>query len=86
MRARGHGDKADGGGQDPHHWHRRRGWLRRTGVGDLKGLMFLGLFADLQPRFAKQYADLGTAITNAVHEFCREVREGTFPSEEHEFR
>ncbi len=46
----------------------------------------LGLFADLQPRFAKQYADLGTAITNAVQEFCREVREGTFPAEEHEFR
>jgi 3-methyl-2-oxobutanoate hydroxymethyltransferase len=46
----------------------------------------LGLFADLQPRFVKQYADLGTAITRAVQEYCREVREGEFPAKEHEFR
>jgi len=46
----------------------------------------LGLFADLQPRFVKQYADLGAAITNAVQAYCREVREGVFPATEHEFR
>jgi 3-methyl-2-oxobutanoate hydroxymethyltransferase len=46
----------------------------------------LGLFADLQPRFVKQYADLGAAITNAVQAYCREVREGVFPGREHEFR
>jgi 3-methyl-2-oxobutanoate hydroxymethyltransferase len=46
----------------------------------------LGLFADLQPRFVKQYADLGAAITKAVQEYCQEVREGLFPGREHEFR
>jgi 3-methyl-2-oxobutanoate hydroxymethyltransferase len=46
----------------------------------------LGLFSDLRPRFAKQYADLGEAIIRAVGEYCREVREGEFPAKEHEFR
>ncbi len=46
----------------------------------------LGLFNDLRPRFVKQYADLGNDITHAVETYCREVREGQFPSAEHEFR
>jgi 3-methyl-2-oxobutanoate hydroxymethyltransferase len=46
----------------------------------------LGLFGDLRPRFVKQYADLGSAITKAVASYCQEVREGTFPSGEHGFR
>src|SRR5437660_8784296 len=40
----------------------------------------LGLFDDLRPRFVKQYADLGSTILHAVEEYCREVREGTFPA------
>ncbi len=46
----------------------------------------LGLFEELQPRFVKQYADLGRNVVRAVEEYCREVREGTFPASEHEFR
>jgi 3-methyl-2-oxobutanoate hydroxymethyltransferase len=46
----------------------------------------LGLFDDLRPRFVKQYADLGGAVVRAVEEYCREVRQGTFPAAEHEFR
>ena len=46
----------------------------------------LGLFDELRPRFVKQYADLGAAITQAVASYCREVREGTFPSADHGFR
>jgi 3-methyl-2-oxobutanoate hydroxymethyltransferase len=46
----------------------------------------LGLFADLRPRFVKQYADLGEVMTRAVGEYCREVRAGVFPAKEHEFR
>jgi 3-methyl-2-oxobutanoate hydroxymethyltransferase len=46
----------------------------------------LGLFDEFRPRFVKQYADLGVALTQAVEEYCREVREGTFPAAEHEFR
>jgi len=46
----------------------------------------LGLFDDFRPRFVKQYADLGRDIVRAAAEYCREVREGTFPAAEHSFR
>jgi 3-methyl-2-oxobutanoate hydroxymethyltransferase len=46
----------------------------------------LGLFDDLRPRFVKQYADLGQNIMQAVESYCQEVREGSFPAPEHEFR
>ena len=46
----------------------------------------LGLFDDIRPRFVKQYADLGREVTRAVEAYCREVREGAFPAEEHGFR
>lgn len=46
----------------------------------------LGLFADFQPRFVKKYADLGAIITQAVQTYGQEVKEGTFPGTEHEFR
>ena len=46
----------------------------------------LGLFDELRPRFVKQYADLGREVREAAEAYCREVREGTFPAEEHGFR
>jgi 3-methyl-2-oxobutanoate hydroxymethyltransferase len=46
----------------------------------------LGLFTDLRPRFVKQYADVGSSIVGAVEDYCREVREGSFPGPEHSFR
>jgi 3-methyl-2-oxobutanoate hydroxymethyltransferase len=46
----------------------------------------LGMFEDLQPRFVKQFADVGQAIVQAAEAYCREVREGAFPATEHEFR
>jgi 3-methyl-2-oxobutanoate hydroxymethyltransferase len=46
----------------------------------------LGLFEDIRPRFVKQYADTGQELIQAVETYCAEVREGTFPSEEHSFR
>jgi 3-methyl-2-oxobutanoate hydroxymethyltransferase len=46
----------------------------------------LGLFEELRPRFVKQYADLGRDVVRAAEAYCREVREGTFPAEEHSFR
>jgi 3-methyl-2-oxobutanoate hydroxymethyltransferase len=46
----------------------------------------LGLFTDLRPRFVKQYADIGAAITDAVEQYCQEVRAGQFPDAEHSFR
>jgi 3-methyl-2-oxobutanoate hydroxymethyltransferase len=46
----------------------------------------LGLFNDLRPRFVKHYAELGEEVKRAVEEYCREVREGEFPSTEFSFR
>jgi len=46
----------------------------------------LGLFDDFKPRFAKQYADVGRAILQAVERYCKEVREAAFPDAEHAFR
>jgi 3-methyl-2-oxobutanoate hydroxymethyltransferase len=39
----------------------------------------LGLSGASKPSFAKQYADLGQAITDAVREFSDDVRAGCFP-------
>jgi 3-methyl-2-oxobutanoate hydroxymethyltransferase len=46
----------------------------------------LGLFPDFKPKFAKRYADLGSAVKTAVESYCREVRDGSFPAAEHTFR
>jgi 3-methyl-2-oxobutanoate hydroxymethyltransferase len=46
----------------------------------------LGLVPDFKPRFVKQYADVGGAISQAVQSYCREVRAGAFPASEHTFR
>jgi 3-methyl-2-oxobutanoate hydroxymethyltransferase len=46
----------------------------------------LGMFDELRPRFAKRFADVGRDVREAVAAYCREVREGAFPSPEHSFR
>ena len=46
----------------------------------------LGLTSGYVPRFVKAYADLRTAVTDAVARFRDEVREGAFPDKEHFFR
>ncbi len=43
-------------------------------VHDLLGLTF-----GQTPKFARQYANLGEIISKAVHEYCDDVRGGTFP-------
>lgn len=45
----------------------------------------LGLIED-PPRFVKQYAHLQDAIGRSVEEYCREVREGRFPTKDHSYR
>jgi 3-methyl-2-oxobutanoate hydroxymethyltransferase len=41
----------------------------------------LGLTFDGPPKFARQYADVGQIISKAVREYCKDVREGSFPSD-----
>jgi 3-methyl-2-oxobutanoate hydroxymethyltransferase len=45
-------------------------------VHDLLGLTF-----DQTPKFARQYANLGEAISGAVRQYCEDVRSGGFPSD-----
>ncbi|MBW4029893.1 MAG: 3-methyl-2-oxobutanoate hydroxymethyltransferase [Acidobacteria bacterium] len=40
----------------------------------------LGLTKGRPAKFVRQYADLGTAITDAVSRYARDVRDATFPS------
>lgn len=45
----------------------------------------LGLDREFEPRFVKRYDDLGDRAVGAVEEYCREVREGEFPTDDHSF-
>ena len=45
-------------------------------VNDLLGLTF-----DQQPKFARQYANVGETISSAVRQYCEDVRGGCFPSD-----
>jgi 3-methyl-2-oxobutanoate hydroxymethyltransferase len=49
-------------------------------VSDLLGV------SESPPKFAKGYADLRAEIDRAAREFARDVRDGTFPDEEHSYR
>lgn len=46
----------------------------------------LGFTDDLRPKFVKRYAELGEAARRAVAEYCREVRDGMFPTEEYSYK
>ncbi|MFO0807361.1 MAG: 3-methyl-2-oxobutanoate hydroxymethyltransferase [Gemmataceae bacterium] len=52
----------------------------------LVGADMLGMFDDVQPKFVKRFGQLGDAIRQAVADYCRDVRSGTFPAAEHSFR
>lgn len=45
----------------------------------------LGLCEKYSPKFVKRYADLKPIIAQAVTDYIREVKDGTFPDEEHSF-
>ena len=45
----------------------------------------LGLFTDFVPKHTKQFAHLGDTIREAVTQYVQEVKDGTFPAEEHSF-
>src|SRR6266849_8613724 len=43
----------------------------------------LGLYPRFVPKFAKRYVDTAGQIREALGRYCQEVREGSFPGEEH---
>ncbi|MFZ1398429.1 MAG: 3-methyl-2-oxobutanoate hydroxymethyltransferase [Candidatus Promineifilaceae bacterium] len=45
----------------------------------------LGLYDRLQPRFVKDYGQIGEAINTAVQTYTEEVRQRQFPAEEHTY-
>ena len=45
----------------------------------------LGLYEGRAPRFVKQYADLATAIRDALEAYAADVRERRFPEEQHTY-
>lgn len=40
----------------------------------------LGLFTRFRPRFARRYLELAQEVGTAVEDYCRDVREGSFPN------
>jgi 3-methyl-2-oxobutanoate hydroxymethyltransferase len=45
----------------------------------------LGMFDDFKPKFVKRYATIGKDIMGAVLRYKDEVKQGTFPDQEHSF-
>ncbi|GHU62738.1 3-methyl-2-oxobutanoate hydroxymethyltransferase [Clostridia bacterium] len=45
----------------------------------------LGMYGDFKPKFVKLYANLRTAMVEALNEFHTEAEAGTFPSPEYSF-
>ncbi len=46
----------------------------------------LGLFEAFTPKFVKRYGDIAQAMTAAFEGYIRDVRNGTFPGDEHTYR
>jgi 3-methyl-2-oxobutanoate hydroxymethyltransferase len=45
----------------------------------------VGLTRNMQPKFVRRYADIGTAIEEAARAFTRDVKSGEFPSREESY-
>lgn len=46
----------------------------------------LGMFTDYVPKFVKQFANVGEIMKQAFSDYMKEVKEGTFPAEEHTYK
>lgn len=46
----------------------------------------IGQFQAFTPKFVKKYANVAEVIAGALREYVREVRQGTFPTEDHCYR
>jgi 3-methyl-2-oxobutanoate hydroxymethyltransferase len=43
----------------------------------------IGQFQAFTPKFVKKYCNVAELVTNAMKEYCEDVRKGAFPAEEH---
>lgn len=46
----------------------------------------LGMFSGLKPKFVKTFADTGSFMKKAFNDYINEVKNGSFPSEEHTYK
>lgn len=46
----------------------------------------LGMYSDFTPKFVKKYANLGEIMTAAFKQYDEEVKNSSFPSEEHTYK
>lgn len=46
----------------------------------------LGMFSDFKPKFVKQFSDVGHHMREGFKQYIEEVRSGSFPGKEHEFK
>ena len=52
----------------------------------LNGYDLIGAFDTFKPKFAKRYGNIAEVATNAFAQYAQEVREGTFPDEDHTYQ
>src|SRR5258708_10297867 len=45
----------------------------------------LGMSLGNKPKFTRRYADVGEIISRAAAEYCRDVQQGSFPSDEESY-
>jgi len=45
----------------------------------------LGVFTDFKPKFTKRYAKLTEVAVNGITHYVKEVKEGTFPDDDHSY-
>ncbi|MBI3434171.1 MAG: 3-methyl-2-oxobutanoate hydroxymethyltransferase [Proteobacteria bacterium] len=45
----------------------------------------LGVFVDFKPKFTKRYAKLTEVAVGAIEQYVKEVKEGSFPDDEHSY-
>ena len=45
----------------------------------------LGMFSDYTPKFVKKFADVGSIMKGAFKDYIEEIRNGSFPAEEHTY-
>ncbi len=46
----------------------------------------LGMFSDFVPKFVKQFADVGSIMTDAFKRYDEEVKNGSFPDDAHSYK